>query len=282
MVDSDSSSPSASSEDVRTSKKKADKKKSKHACSDASSPSASSEDIRTSKKKADKKKTKHADRKAKKKEARRERKKGKTKKNKQHKGSSSSRSSSPSIPKKSVKKEKKRKWGNDVVQKAWVRARQKAIRKAEPEVSKDEALKKAIGESLVIFAEKVVPVDLPTETAARRDSTGSDPIVEDGPVAEAVAEAERQANDAGRAAGKPEHKIKSDILEARNAVLRVAQQAGMYKPPTPDTMLSRHMKWEKAEAKRLAAYVPSTADDRQTQLARNEADRMAARARERT
>lgn len=245
--------------------------------SGSSSSGSSSEGVK-SKKKLEKKRSKRLDKKGKKREVHKDRKKGKAKKHKR-KASPSSSSSSSSPATRGSKKEAKRKWGNDAVQKAWVHARQRAIRKAEPDISKDEALKKAIGEYLMIFAEKVVPVELPDAKAVRKDTATarSEPLVADGPVADAIAEAEREAERAGRAAGKSEQDIKGDVEDARNAVLRVAQQAGMYKPPTPDTLFSKHIEWEQSEAKRLSTYVPSTADDAQIQLARNEADRLAAR-----
>mmetsp|Transcript_97495 Transcript_97495/g.276292 ORF Transcript_97495/g.276292 Transcript_97495/m.276292 type:complete len:258 (-) Transcript_97495:164-937(-) len=244
--------------------------------SGSSSSASSTEDVK-SKKKLEKKRSKHLDKKGKKKEAHRDRKKGKVKKHKR-KASPSSSSPSASPVRKGSKKEAKRKWGNDAVQKAWVHARQKAIRKAEPEVSKDEALRKAIGEYLMIFAEKVVPVELPDAKLGRKDTAVPEgPLVVDGPVADAIAEAEQEAEQTGRAAGKSEQDIKAGVQDARNAVLYVAQQAGMWKPPTPETMFAKHVEWEQSEAKRLSTFVPSTADDAAVQLARNEADRLAAR-----
>mmetsp|Transcript_58376 Transcript_58376/g.125428 ORF Transcript_58376/g.125428 Transcript_58376/m.125428 type:complete len:250 (+) Transcript_58376:86-835(+) len=234
--------------------------------SDSSSDSSSSEDDK--RKKKDKKKGKRADKKPKKKDKKGKEKKVKKKGSKKRKASSSSDSSS------SAKKGKKAKRGADndeVLQEKWISTRQKAIRKADPGISKDDALKRAVEEYTTIFAAEVAEVDVPDVNKPRADDE-DDPLlrVEDGPVADAAAEAERQAREDGQKAGLSQKEIEAEMWKARVRVIKVAEQAGMYKAAEPDTLFLKQIKWEEAEAKRFAAFVPST-DDAATQLARNAA-----------
>lgn len=244
----------------------------------ASSDSSSSEDERA-KKKAEKKKSK-VDKKAKKKDKKKSKgaekdKKVKTKDKKRKASSSSSESASSKQAKKSSKKQKSGHWGNDKVQEAWINARQKAIRKEDPNVPKDDALKQAIGEYLTIFSKDVTGVEAPGVASAEFSDHrfASLAVPRDGPVADAVAQAELEAREAARAKGQTKEQVEEAALEARAIVLRAARESGLYAEPERETLFEEQIKNEQAEERRYNAMAPLV-NDSETQLARNAAARV--------
>eukprot|EP00928_Gymnodinium_smaydae_P057057 TRINITY_DN4032_c0_g1_i1.p1 TRINITY_DN4032_c0_g1~~TRINITY_DN4032_c0_g1_i1.p1 ORF type:complete len:276 (+),score=97.97 TRINITY_DN4032_c0_g1_i1:118-828(+) len=227
-----------------------------------SSSSSSEEDKKKKKSKSDKKAKKKEAAKGKGKKSKKDVKVKKKDKKKRKAASSSSSSAAPADD------------DQDEMQEKWISAREKAIRKAEPGVSKAAALERAVAEYVRIFEAEVKQVELPSVHGVRApgDRPLEDDVPEDGPVAEAAAEAERQAREDGKAAGKSAKDIEEDVRKAREAVVKVARASGLMEEAELETMFGQQIAYEKAEAKRLAAWMPRT-DDGSTQLMRNEANR---------
>jgi len=194
--DDETSSSAEESEEKRETKK--DKKRGK----------------KDTKSKTDAKKSKKTDKKSKK--------KGKKRKNAPGSDSSSS----------AGKKKKKKKDGKEgkgeVVQEAWIFNRAKAIRKGDSSISKDDALKQAVAEYCTVFEGGSSLPDAGPKKPEDEILAG----FTDGPVADAVREAVRQACDEAREAGKSDEEIKTEAKKAKDSVLTVATSAGLYDPTT--------------------------------------------------
>jgi len=212
------------------------------------------------------------DKKKKKKEHKKSSKKEKRKKSSSSDSSSSSESAKK---KKKSKKGEEGKWGNSKVQEKWITKREKAIRQEEPNVSREEALSRAVAEYVRIFEEEKVEAQLPVLKGDYKDSRDDEEVLS-GPTAEAVAEAERLAREEGEAAGKTAAQTAEEVQKARTTVLQAAESAGLYKAPNllkRKTMFADKADYELAERKRLAAWMPSTGDIAEVQRRRNEAAR---------
>lgn len=192
--------------------------------------SSSSSSPSTKKAKKKHKKGKLADKKAKKMDKRAGKKhKRVNKKGSKHKLDSSSSSLSESSPK--AKKGKKRNEGSkEQARDIWIFNREKAIRKAEPDLPKDEALRKAVEEYCQIYdiglgdPSAKEAAEVAKQTA---DETLPEVEITDESVRDAVAVAVREATDQARAAGMVGAEVRKEAEDALRAVLQAAEQSGL-------------------------------------------------------
>jgi len=196
-------------------------------------------------------------------------------------GSSASTSAGGRARKKAKKSAKKSSSSTaEEAQQRWILGREKAIRKAEPDLPKDEALKRAVAEYMQIY-------DVGLERRAKEDATAGavtvllglpsipDSVSVEAPirsahVAETIVEAVREATQAARAAGRPETEVQVEASKAREAVLRVAEQAGLYKAgpeKRPEEMSLFLQEKDRELQEYVRKGVPST-DDRPRHVAR--------------
>mmetsp|Transcript_27205 Transcript_27205/g.54994 ORF Transcript_27205/g.54994 Transcript_27205/m.54994 type:complete len:257 (-) Transcript_27205:67-837(-) len=229
--------------------------------SDSSSESSSSA----------RRKAKKADKKSKKKEKKEGKKpKHPTKKGSKRKLSASSGSSSASAAKKKKKgkkekKEKKQKVDSkDEAQQRWIFGREKAIRKAEPNVSKEEALRRAVDEYCALYndGKPERPEDAAPEPASAKRITSADDIENDH-VRETVEQAVREAREDAKAAGKTEEEAEEEAAKAREAVLFVAERTGLYQPPAvPEKQMSLFLQEKDKELDEYVRKGMPLTDDR--------------------
>jgi len=168
-----------------------------------------------------------------KKEAKRSKKADKKakKKGKKRKASSGSDSSSSSGGKKKKKAKDGKEGKGEVVQEAWIFNRAKAIRKEDSSISKDDALKRAVGDYCTVFeGGSSLPDAGASSSGAKKPEDEILAEFTDGPVADAIREAVRQACDKAREAGKSDEEIKTEAKKAKDSVLTVATSAGLYDP----------------------------------------------------
>lgn len=144
----------------------------------------------------------------------------------------------------------------------WIFGREKAIRKAEPHVSKDEALRRAVEEYCAIYnvvESEGPPKAGPKPASAKRAAVES---ITDSRVADAVAQAAREASEAARAAGKTEEEVEAAAARAQESVLEVAQQSGLYRPPPPPEQVSLFLQEKERQLEEYVRLGVPMTDDR--------------------
>ncbi|CAE7663771.1 unnamed protein product, partial [Symbiodinium pilosum] len=185
-------------------------------------------------KKKDKDKKKKSDKKKK------DKKKGKKDKKKKKKASSSDSSSSDN---KKAKKERKRKQEEDNAKNAWLATKMRELRKADANLTARDAMKMAEAEYEKIFSGVGVGEAAPAPAAAEGGEWGLP----------AAAEAAKEAEDEARKQGKSEEEIAKAGRDAGERVMRVAEEAGVYKAPKELPLFMQNRLKQQSEAARLAA-----------------------------
>lgn len=138
-------------------------------------------------------------------------------------GSSSDSSESSLKEKKAKRKDGD---GKDQARETWIFNREKAIRKAEADLPKGEALRRAVEEYCSIYD---IGVGAEEAKAAKEAEEQAIPEVQvnSEPIQDAVEAAMSEAAEKARAAGRPAEEVRKEAELAMASVLQVAEQQGL-------------------------------------------------------
>ncbi|CAK0863633.1 unnamed protein product [Prorocentrum cordatum] len=191
---------------------------------DDSSDSSSEEKAKKKTKKKEKKKEKRKDKKGGKKDKKDEKKRKKAdKKGGKKVGSSSDSSDSDHNEKKAKRKDGD---GKDQARETWIFNREKAIRKAEPDLPKGDALRRAVEEYCSIYD---IGVGAEEAKAAKAAEAHAIPEVQvnNEAIQDALEAAVAESAEKARAAGRHAAEVRKEAELAMASVLQVAEQQGL-------------------------------------------------------